>query len=261
MKVLLSRFLCLTFGLLFFASCNMEQGFMSGSQNNLRKVNCKQEKQNLVVKKTNSQKNENAILKTEKKPDETISKDKIIETPDLSLTASVDNTITLPLQTSVAPKYYSEIKASDTCDNIILKNGDEIKVKVTEINEDVIKYVKCDNLNGPVYSLRRDLVLLIQYANGTKEVISAIETVPTKSDINTRKTYGLSILGFIMSILGWFVPIGFGFVLCAVAFIFGILSIMKIRDNPMKYKGMGLAITSLIIGLIGILLILIMIGI
>lgn len=61
---------------------------------------------------------------------------------------------------------------STDCDLIVLKNGDEIEAKVVEITTNKIKYNKCDNLNGPIYSLDKSQVFVIKYVNGTKEVIS-----------------------------------------------------------------------------------------
>ena len=65
------------------------------------------------------------------------------------------------------------IVVDDKCDNMILKNGNEIKGKVTEITLDEIKYKKCDNLEGPTISIAKKDVFMIQYANGETEVIKA----------------------------------------------------------------------------------------
>ena len=51
---------------------------------------------------------------------------------------------------------------SDTCgDLIVLKNGDEIKAKVLEINDAEIKYKRCDNLNGPLIVINKWDVFMI----------------------------------------------------------------------------------------------------
>lgn len=60
-------------------------------------------------------------------------------------------------------------------DVITLKNGEEIRAKVTEIETYVIKYKKFENLTGPVYSIEKAKVFTIKYENGTKDVISPIE--------------------------------------------------------------------------------------
>lgn len=64
-------------------------------------------------------------------------------------------------------------------DYITLKNGDEIKAKVLEVNTDLIKYKNWTNLEGPIYSIAKGDVFMIKYANGTKDVFkitSAIES-------------------------------------------------------------------------------------
>ena len=70
------------------------------------------------------------------------------------------------------------------CDNIILKDGSEISAKIVEITPDLIKYRKCNNLDGPLFSINTNDVLLIRYLDGTKEVFK----VNNNSD--TRYTNG-----------------------------------------------------------------------
>ncbi len=54
-------------------------------------------------------------------------------------------------------------------DNIILRNGEEIPAKVLEVNQTDLKYRKSANLEGPIYTSPLRDVLLIKYANGTKD--------------------------------------------------------------------------------------------
>jgi len=63
-------------------------------------------------------------------------------------------------------------------DIIFLKNGDEIKAMVSEINIDVIKYKKFDNPEGPAYSLKKSEVFMVKYANGTKDVFNTHTETP-----------------------------------------------------------------------------------
>lgn len=58
-------------------------------------------------------------------------------------------------------------------DNIFKKDGTEIKAKVTDILDDVIKYKKFDNPDGPTYSIATKDVTKIKYANGSEEVYNA----------------------------------------------------------------------------------------
>src|SRR5690554_4319044 len=80
------------------------------------------------------------------------------------LTTSSDNTYSTIGNNSFSPnkrfsnnlkqekKSLVNIKTNDEdkCDNIILRNGDEVKAKVIEVTETEVKYKRCDNLNGPI---------------------------------------------------------------------------------------------------------------
>jgi hypothetical protein len=55
-------------------------------------------------------------------------------------------------------------------DNIIQKDGSEIKAKVVEITPEIIKYKRFDNINDSIYSLLKSKVYLIQYENGTRDL-------------------------------------------------------------------------------------------
>ncbi|MEZ0487759.1 hypothetical protein [Fibrella aquatica] len=54
-------------------------------------------------------------------------------------------------------------------DNIILRNGEEIPAKVLEVTPTDLKYRKAANPEGPIYTATLRDVLLIKYANGTKD--------------------------------------------------------------------------------------------
>ena len=60
-------------------------------------------------------------------------------------------------------------------DVMVLKNSDEIKAKVVELTDLIIKYKKWENINGPTYNISKTEVLFIRYENGIKEVIGTIE--------------------------------------------------------------------------------------
>lgn len=67
--------------------------------------------------------------------------------------------------------FFALVNISYSQDVIMKKNGDEIKSKVEEITDEVIKYKKFDNIEGPSYSISKSEVFIIKYSNGTKEVI------------------------------------------------------------------------------------------
>jgi FKBP-type peptidyl-prolyl cis-trans isomerase FkpA len=70
-------------------------------------------------------------------------------------------------------------------DIIILKNGDEIKAKVSEVLTDVVKYKKWENQNGPLYSEAKGNIFMIKYQNGSKDLFAnqtASATVAVSSE-------------------------------------------------------------------------------
>ena len=147
------------------------------------------------------------------------------------------------------------------CDNIILRNGDEISAKVLEVTIDVIKYRKCDNPDGPIYSILKSDVFMIKYANGTKDIISKENETgkrfsQTLSD-SPPKDETMGIIGMILGIIAWFIPVfALAIAMLVMAFTLGIASLSKIQKNPGKYKGKGFAITAIALGVVGIILIL-----
>jgi hypothetical protein len=55
-------------------------------------------------------------------------------------------------------------------DTIYMKNGSVIAGKVLEVSETELKYKKAENPEGPLYSMNKFRVALVQYQNGYKEV-------------------------------------------------------------------------------------------
>ncbi|MBF8963766.1 hypothetical protein I0P70_10940 [Pontibacter sp. FD36] len=53
-------------------------------------------------------------------------------------------------------------------DILIKRNGDELEVKVLEIDLEAVKYKRFDNLEGPIISIAKADVFMIKYENGTK---------------------------------------------------------------------------------------------
>ncbi len=56
-------------------------------------------------------------------------------------------------------------------DVITPSSGKDIQAKIIEINKTDILYKKFDNLNGPTLTIPKTDVIIISYANGTKEVM------------------------------------------------------------------------------------------
>jgi len=68
---------------------------------------------------------------------------------------------------------YPDAKSQDL---IILKTGDEIQALVSEVGLDVVKYKKYENPDGPVYTIQKEKIFMIKYANGSKDVFNEAET-------------------------------------------------------------------------------------
>jgi hypothetical protein len=68
-----------------------------------------------------------------------------------------------------------------SCDKIVCINGEEIEAIISEITPDIISYKKCDNADGPKYSIERTKVFVIKYKNGTKEVINDLNNPIAKT--------------------------------------------------------------------------------
>lgn len=98
---------------------------------------------------------------------------------DPPVIASIDNSVMPALTIPNDLKYFSVLSPMEDCDNIILINGNEINGKVLEITTDEIKYKKCDNINGPTYSLKKSEVFMIIYPTGTKDIITPNNSIST----------------------------------------------------------------------------------
>ena len=57
-------------------------------------------------------------------------------------------------------------------DVITTKTGDDIQAKVMEVGNTEIKFKRMDNPDGPLFTLLKSDVLMIRYANGTKDIFS-----------------------------------------------------------------------------------------
>jgi hypothetical protein len=66
-------------------------------------------------------------------------------------------------------------------DIIIKRNGDEIKVKVSEITGSQIKYKRWENIDGPVYSLPKSEVFKVKYENGLFDFFGSANENPATS--------------------------------------------------------------------------------
>ncbi len=61
-------------------------------------------------------------------------------------------------------------------DELTLRTGEILKVKVLEVGSENITYKKTENISGPSYSVGKDKVFMIKYENGTKDVFGTDKT-------------------------------------------------------------------------------------
>jgi hypothetical protein len=169
---------------------------------------------------------------------------------DEVITASADHAIIMSNNAAEKINTYADILPEE-CDVIILKNGEEVKGKVTDITPDEIKYRKCDDLNGPAITLKRSEVFMIKYPNGTKDVIAQDAPSENKNKPAEKEDSGVfGILSMISILFCFLVPV-VAFFLIPSAIILGAVGIGK------KKKLRGLAMAGLILGIVFLLLIII----
>ena len=173
------------------------------------------------------------------------------------------------------------------CDRINTNNGLLlIEGKVIEVSETEIKYKKCNDLDGPTYSILKSEVSIINYANGEfddfkeenrvnaeKEEVkleeeeeeeevkleeevedhylhnNERESFSTKNKNLKRKIEPLGFLAFILTIASIIAPFLF-----IPAIILAIISLTKIRRNPTEFKGRGFPLFVIILTVIAALL-------
>ena len=72
--------------------------------------------------------------------------------------------------------------ASDSCDILTFKNGNEISVKVLEINAKQVKYRFCNPDGNTIITEEKANIFSVKYANGIKEVFSKNEPQTSNSE-------------------------------------------------------------------------------
>jgi hypothetical protein len=147
-----------------------------------------------------------------------------------------------------------DLNPPDSCDNIILKNGNQIKGKIIEITSEEVKYHRCDNLKGPIYNTPKHYVFMLQYSNGTTDSFVDESTTSLKVDPKDKKRMDpLGIVGFCLTLASipfwWFISAIIGFSAGIIGIVFGSISLSRILRKPETRGGLGFAIASLCIGI------------
>ena len=121
-------------------------------------------KNNLSIAKNEKQKAINVQKKEIKFNDISFEKD---------ITTSANNKITKIFNNTIK----NNLAFPDSCDQIIYKDGTEIKAKITEINTSEIRYKRCDFIDGPTFVEKQNKVFMIKYANGKSEMFKTEKAV------------------------------------------------------------------------------------
>lgn len=185
-----------------------------------------------------------------------------------ALTASAGEAIFPPAaKRAIAP--------GDSCDMLIFKDGSEIAARIIEMGITEIKYRRCDNPQGPLYTSRRSELFMVKYNNGTKEIIKSEEPQRQSTDEEYRNykikkkkrmihpggpfSMALGILSFILlyaslilATISTFPLTLFiiGLLAAGLAVLLGRNAIRRTNEAPEVYKAKGFAITGMIIGLV-----------
>lgn len=141
----------------------------------------------------------------------------------------------------------------DSCDKILMKNGDEIMARIKEIGTQEIKYKKCEMPDGPDYYIRKQDVFMVTYATGLKERFEekpAQTTANDKKNLDTGSSRGpkvndYAIASMICGIAGFLILIG-----SIPAIVLGIMALNEINDEPDKYEGRFMAIVGIVLGIL-----------
>ena len=130
---------------------------------------------------------------------------------------------------------------NDTCDLMILKDGKELLIRVTEVSDQTIKYKKCDFLDGPQYSKDVSDVFMIKYRDGRKEIFENNDPIRSELESESYNPYSNeNTVGifFIVIILGFFLG------------LIGLLGSLFFKKGPKRkvfFQGWGIGFVLIIL--------------
>lgn len=184
--------------------------------------------------------------------------EKILPIPEKAAEAALVTVVRKPTIWSPIKRILPHKAAAPDCDQIVLRNGDVVSAKVKEVGVTEIRYKKCDRLDGPDYTVLKRDILSIKYANGEIErFTTAVNSSNNNSSYNAPgsqndgpRTDPFAIVALAAGGLAIFAGLG-SFLLGAGAVVFGALSITRIRKEPGRFKGRGMALAGMILGIVG----------
>ncbi|AKD55086.1 DUF4190 domain-containing protein [Spirosoma radiotolerans] len=179
------------------------------------------------------------------------------------LASTVESAISQPAVRHASKRARLAKPVPPQCDQIVLRNGDVIEAKIKEVGVNEIKYKKCERPDGPDYTISKRDVLSIKYSTGDVERFTSAANPstsrssgggtsynsPTNSQDDGPRTDPFAIVSIATG--GLAILTGYGaFLLGAAAIVFGALSLTRIRKEPGRFKGKGLALGGMIAGLV-----------
>ena len=195
------------------------------------------------------------------------SRNTVFEEPKLKLTKPIlSSQDSVKILTKSGTTYVGRITKSDFNGYYIkINNNNEIYVSNNEIkeitflnpNKTVFSKTSSDSV---IDSVNKKANIIPKTKNESQinneniwdrtnsDFINKLPPKQVKSSSHEKKMDPFSILSFVSTVLGFFT--GFTFLL---GLIFGSISLSKIKENPEKYKGRGLARFSFIFSLVMIL--------
>jgi hypothetical protein len=168
-----------------------------------------------------------------------------------------DNTVTAP--SDVVPLVAVPVEEGkqevieNKCDTIVFNDGKKILAKIAAVSQKKVSYHLCDNLDGPKFSHETSLINKLQFANGTKTVISDYYSfdAPEEKELEVaeedKKYEVLSLLSLIFLGISPFLLLnGFWILTIPIALILGIIGLLRIKRYSKKFKGRWMALTGVI---------------
>jgi len=169
--------------------------------------------------------------------------------------------LTVPENTSISNKMEYEANLFASVDNSQISVGESYppitnsKDEIADFGNNKTVYERVGTI--PISGNSSSEITILKYS---LEKLNSFRTTPINvlPQETEKKIEGLSLAGFIAGIVGLIVA---GIPLGAVAIILSAVGLFKIKNNPGKYMGKGLAIAGLIVGIVDIVAIIILLAI
>lgn len=139
-----------------------------------------------------------------------------------------------------AKKQILSTSSSTACDEITFVSGKTLKVEIKKMTTHEVTYITCGNKQQKT-TVPLDEIIQIRSATGILIYESKVEdiTYATHTTSQTQaKTDTFAILSFVFTLTFILIPLGF---------IFGLVSLRRIKKYPERYKGKAFALIGTIL--------------